>query len=85
MTIEQMFLDAGFTKEYIKSREVYLKGYDSITDKVKHMESIEKSKYPFSIHLIRSWVTYVFNSKLSLKCVRIVFMGSLNVGLKVKR
>jgi hypothetical protein len=35
MTIEQMFKDAGFTPEYIKSREVYLKGYDSITDKNK--------------------------------------------------
>ena len=44
MTIEQMFLDAGFTKEYIKSREVYLKGYDSITDKVNHLDSISTNK-----------------------------------------
>ncbi len=44
MTIEQMFLDAGFTPEYIKSREVYLKGYDSITDKVKHLESVSINK-----------------------------------------
>jgi hypothetical protein len=44
MSIEKMFLDAGFTPEYIKSREVYLKGYNSITDKVNHMEAIEKSK-----------------------------------------
>lgn len=44
MTIEQMFLDAGFTKEYIKSREVYVKGYSSISDKVNHIEAIEKSK-----------------------------------------
>jgi hypothetical protein len=44
MSIEKMFLDAGFTPEYIKSREVYLKGYDSITDKVNHIESIDKSK-----------------------------------------
>jgi hypothetical protein len=44
MTIEQMFKDAGFTPEYIKSREIYLKGYDSITDKVKHLESVSLSK-----------------------------------------
>ena len=44
MSIEKMFLDAGFTPEYIKSREVYLKGYDSITDKVNHIQSIDKSK-----------------------------------------
>jgi len=44
MSIEKMFLDAGFTPEYIKSREVYLKGYDSITAKVNHIEAIQKSK-----------------------------------------
>lgn len=44
MTIEQMFLDAGFTPEYIKSREVYLKGYDSITDKVNYLDSISTNK-----------------------------------------
>ena len=43
MSIEQMFKDAGFTKEYIKSREIYLKGYDSITDKIKPV--INKREY----------------------------------------
>ena len=44
MSIEQMFKDAGFTKEYIKSREIYLKGYDSITDKVNHLDSVSTNK-----------------------------------------
>jgi hypothetical protein len=44
MSIEKMFLDAGFTPEYIKSRDIYLKGYDSISAKVNHMEAIEKNK-----------------------------------------
>jgi len=47
MSIEKMFLDAGFTPEYIKSREVYLKGYTSITDKVNHIESVKLNKREF--------------------------------------
>ena len=43
MSIEKMFKEVGFTPEYIKSREVYLKGYDSITDKIKPV--INKREY----------------------------------------